>query len=86
MWLPKEAVVYSRVRKNKNNEGQKIKVMEVKFSIEEIVGDIITYDVVKEENGVKTIIAENVEDLDAAERIKDLFFKVSQVKDYTLFG
>ena len=62
------------------------KVEKVMFSIEEIVGDIITYDVIQEKNGIKTIIAKDVEDLDAAERIKDLYFKVSQVKDYSLFG
>ena len=62
------------------------KVEKVMFSIEEIVGDIITYDVIQEKNGIKTIIAKDVEDLDAAERIKGLFFKVSQVKDYSLFG
>ena len=62
------------------------KVEKVMFSIEEIVGDIITYDVIQEKNGIKTIIAKDVEDLDAAERIKGLYFKVSQVKDYSLFG
>ena len=62
------------------------KVEKVMFSIEEIVGDIITYDVIQEKNGIKTIIAKDVEDLDAAERIKDLYFKVSQVKDYSFFN
>ena len=62
------------------------KVEKVMFSIEEIVGDIITYDVIQEKNGIKTIIAKDVEDLDAAERIKGLFFKVSQVKDYSFFN
>jgi imidazole glycerol phosphate synthase subunit HisF len=46
------------------------KVMKnVKFSIEEIVGDIITYDVVLEENGVKSIVYRDADDKREARQI-----------------
>ena len=41
----------------------------VSFSIEEIVGDIITYDVVKEENGVKSVVYRDANDKREARQI-----------------
>lgn len=46
-----------------------MKKRNVKFSIEEILGDIITYDVVLEENGVKSVVYRDADNETLARQI-----------------
>ena len=46
-----------------------MKKRNVKFSIEEILGDVITYDVVLEENGVKSVVYRDADDENQARQI-----------------
>ena len=49
-----------------------MKKRNVKFSIEEIVGDVITYDVVMEVNETKKVIFRNISSMKLAQQYKEI--------------